>query len=128
MKRNIGLLPLSIVLSALLLSLGCPSNWKYDIVGSWMLDAIVEGELRTAALTFVGDREAGTNTMTTEGEMYSGVYSASNENIDFSFDFQGMTVFTFEGIFEDKDKMSGMGVSDWGSGAESFTWSAVRKD
>ena len=104
------------------------SVWDAHPTGNTTLWAIVEGELRTAALTFVGDREAGTNTMTAEGEMYSGVYSASNENIDFSFDFQGMTVFTFEGIFEDKDKMSGMGVSDWGSGAESFTWSAVRKD
>jgi hypothetical protein len=75
MNRYIRLLPLSIVWCALLLSLGCPSYWGYNIVGSWMADAIVEGELRTASLTFVGDKEAGTCTMTSEGEISTGTYT-----------------------------------------------------
>jgi hypothetical protein len=128
MIRHIRLLPLSIALCALLLSLGCPSYWGYNIVGSWMVDAFVEGELKTASLTYVGDKESGTCTMTTEGEFCSGTYTVSKEVVDFNLDSQEMTVITFEGTFEDKDKMSGAGVSDWGSGTEPFTWSAVRRD
>jgi hypothetical protein len=126
--KHIRLLPLSIVLCALLFSLGCPSYWRYNIVGSWMVDAFVEGELKTASLTFVGDKESGTCTMTAEGEFYSGTYSVSKDVVDFSLDSQGMTVITFEGTFEDRDKMSGSGVSDWGSGTDPFIWSAVRRD
>ena len=128
MKSNIRLIPLSIALCALLLGLGCPSYWGYNIVGSWMTDAIVEGELRTAFLTFVGNRESGTCTMTSEGDLYSGNYTVSKEVVNFIFDSEGETVITFDGTFEDKDKMSGSGVSDGGEGAEPFTWSAVRRD
>jgi len=128
MKKYVRLLFLAMVCCSILFGWGCPAYLSYDIVGSWMADAIVEGELRTAALTFIGDKESGTCTMTSTGEQYSGTYTVSKEDVDFSFTFQGTTVITFDGMFDDKDKMSGTGVSDWGDGAEAFTWSAVRKD
>lgn len=127
MTRNSILRYLMIFAGVILLGHGC---WtvKYNIVGHWLADAIVEGQLKTASLTFTGDRETGTCTMTSEGEQYSGTYSASDKDVDFSFEYQGMTVLTFEGSFVDEDNLSGTGISDWGSGAESLTWTARRKD
>ena len=128
MKKKFNLLTLLMAVGVLMLSQGCSSILNYNIVGSWMLDAIVEGQLRTAAVTFVGDESQGTCTMTTMGELYSGIYSASDEDVDFSFDSQGMTVIVLEGSFEDENRMSGTGFSDWGTGPDPFTWEAVRKD
>lgn len=128
MKKKIGVLLLPLVFITTLLNVSCPSSWGYNIVGSWTLEAIVENEAKSGTLTFVGEKDSGTCTISIEGEFYSGVYSVLKEDVDFSFKFEGVTVIVIEGKFENKDKMSGTGTYDWGSDPGTFTWSAVRKD
>ncbi|MGD2245979.1 MAG: hypothetical protein PVI11_05475 [Candidatus Aminicenantes bacterium] len=110
MEKKINDLALFGLVLAILINCGCPAIFGYNIIGNWWVTvAYTVGGEDSWDVTFSGDRNSGSCTLTGGGVTIAGTYTVTGKDVDIEFTASdGLIVFT--GSFESRNAMSGNGT------------------
>lgn len=98
-----------VLVLSIVISFGCPGFFGYNIVGTWSVTATYDvGGTENWTITFAGDRQTGTVTLTSEGTSITGTYAVDRKNFDFEVSASD-GIISFTGTFTNNKEMSGTG-------------------